>query len=63
MSLDDAITVALALMLVIFVTESVIHDKLRDYLREKSIYWKVLAVTAAISTITLITLRAFGYPR
>ena len=63
MSLDDAITVALALMLVLFAGESIKHDKLRDYLREKSIYWKVLAVTAAISTITLITLRAFGYPR
>ncbi len=63
MGIHDAITVVLALMLVLFAGESIKHGSLRDYLREKSIYWKVLAVTAAISTITLITLRAFGYPR
>lgn len=63
MTLHDAITVALALMLAIFAAESVMHDKLRDYIREKSLWWKVLAITGAISTITLITLRAMGYPR
>lgn len=63
MTLHDAITVALALMLAIFAAESVMHDKLRDYIREKSLWWKVLAITGVISTITLITLRALGYPR
>jgi hypothetical protein len=63
MNIHDAITVVLALMLVLFAGESIKHGSLRDYLLERSIYWKVLAVTAAISTITLITLRAFGYPR
>lgn len=63
MTLHDAITVALALMLAIFAAESVMHDKLRDYIREKSLWWKVLAITGTISTITLITLRALGYPR